>query len=136
MFEIFKILFIGSQDAGQVKAWDWSGEDGSSLIMVQDEETNVAVKRHKREFAGAVVVNDNGGFVGKSSDIGDVGNQQVVVNIVNDVKAGFGVGDVVKVNRREEAGYNGVLDLARDVNAWSFWSDAVGAFLRPFHVSL
>ncbi len=66
LFEIFKILFIGFQDAGQVEAWDWSGKDGVSLIMVHDEETNVAVKRHKKEFAGAVIANDTGGFVGKA----------------------------------------------------------------------
>jgi hypothetical protein len=60
----------------------------------------------------------------------------VVVNVLNDVKAEFGVRDVIKVDRREEAGNNGVLDLARDVDAWNFWSGTAEAFLRPFHESL
>ncbi len=62
-----KIFFISFQDAGQVKAQDWSGKNDISLILVHDEETNVAVEQHKREFTGAVVVNNTGDIVGKSS---------------------------------------------------------------------
>ncbi len=85
---------------------DWSGEDGASLIMVHDEETNVSTEHHKRKFAGTVIVHDTSGFVGKSSKSEDVGNQ-VLVHVIDDVKVGFGVGDVVNVDGRYEAGHDG-----------------------------
>ena len=41
-------------------------------------------------FAGAVIVHNTGGFVGKSSETEDAGNQ-VVIYVIDYVKVGFGV---------------------------------------------
>ncbi len=54
----------------------------------------------------------------------------MVVYIVNDMKVGFSVGDVVNVDGRYEARHDGVLDLGRDVDAWNLWSGAVEAFFE------
>jgi hypothetical protein len=103
--------------------------------MVHDEETNVSIKQHKRKFDGTVIVHNTCGFVGKSSETEDVGDR-VVVYVVNNVKVGFGVGDVVNVNGWYEAGHDGVMDLGWDIDPWNLWSGAAEVFLRPFHVPL
>jgi hypothetical protein len=86
-------------------------------------------------FAGAVIVHNTGGFVGKSSETEDAGNQ-VVIYVIDYVKVGFGVGDVVNVEGPYEAGHDGVLDLGWDVDARNLWSGAAEAFFRQFHVPL
>ncbi len=89
----------------------------------------------KGKFASTVVVHDTGGFVDKCPETEYVGNRGVIY-VVDDVKVGFGVGDVVNVDGRYEAGHDGVVDLGRDVDAWNLWSGAAEAFLRLFHVPL
>jgi hypothetical protein len=75
--------------------------------MVHYKETDVAIKQHEGKFAGAVIVIDSYGFVGKRPKAEDVGNQ-MVVDIVNEMKTGFCVGDVVGLDGRGKAGHDQV----------------------------
>jgi hypothetical protein len=52
--------------------------------MVYYKKTSIAVERHERELAGAVVVDNAGDFVGKSPEAEDVDNG-MVVNVVDEI---------------------------------------------------
>jgi hypothetical protein len=106
--------------------------------MVHDEETHVSIEQHKRKFAGTVIVHDTGGFVSKSSETEDVGNR-VVVYIANDVKVGLGVGDVINVDGRYEAGHDGswtwIRRSMRGIFGVVLQSPLRGRFMCPFDLA-
>ncbi len=102
--------------------------------MVHYKETNVAIKEHEGNLAGAVVVDDAGVFVGKSPEAEDVGNG-IVIDVVDEIEAGVDIGDVIVLNGFNKAGHDRVRDKARGTNVGSFRGGALNAFPGLFHVA-
>ncbi len=74
IFKVFKILLVCFQDAARVKTRDRSGKNGVCFIMIHYKQTDVAIKCHEGELAGAVIVYDARNFIGKCSKAEDVGD--------------------------------------------------------------
>ncbi len=132
--KIFIILFICCYDTGQIEAGNWGGKDALGLVMVHYKETVIAIKHFEEKSAGAVIVNYSCGFIGKRLKEEDVGNR-MVINVTNEKKMGFGVGDVVRLNGRDKAGHDQFRECNLDINAQNFQSCTLEASLRTFHVA-
>ncbi len=66
-------------------------------------------------------------FVGKSSKAEDVGNG-MVVDVVDEIEVGVGVGDIVVLDGLNKARHDGVSNKDRGTNAGSFRGGAANAF--------
>ncbi len=66
------IFFVGVEYADIVQPSNGCGKDGIGLIMVENKETNAAVKRHEGEQPSDVVVDDTAILVCKRPKTEDI----------------------------------------------------------------
>jgi hypothetical protein len=99
------------------------------------QKTYVAIKRHKGEVAGAVVVDNTGLFVGEGTKTKYIGNG-FIVDIINEDGLGFVIIVFIRVIRND-ARYEGMIACWGTRKGWTrlFVSCALQAFARTFHVA-
>ncbi len=92
--------------------------------MVHHKKTYVAIKQHKGEVAGAVVVDDTGVFVGKGTKTKYIGDG-FIIDIIDEGRPGFVVVVFVGVIRNE-ARHEGMIVAWGTRKGWTrwFWSCA------------
>ncbi len=103
--------------------------------MVHCKKAYVAIKRHKGEIAGAVVVDNTSVFVGKGAKTKYIGNG-FIVDITDEGELGFVIVIFIGVVKNE-ARHEGMIASWGTRKGWTrlFVSYAPQAFARMFHVA-
>ncbi len=132
--EIFVVFSVCGKNACVIETWDGSCKDGVCFVVIHHKKTDISIEEHERKFAGAVVINDSGGFVSKCTKTEYICNG-MVVDIVNEVREGSVMGVVFVFIFNVEIGHGRIRYNVGGGEVGDFWCGATQAFVWAFHMA-